>query len=214
MPNYKNIVFDLDGTISDSREGIIKGFRYALDKMNVCVCEGNDFQQFIGAPLTVTLKEHFFKNDAQKASLAVTYYREYYNKQGKYENTLYPGIKELLHQLKKEHNLFVLTNKIHVFAVEIIDYFELTPCFKSVHGLTPGSPETKIDLAKMLNQTIIHDNRTLMIGDTLFDVECAKTAGWESCFVTYGYGHRDSLVNNKPNYIVESVHELSALLIK
>lgn len=213
MKKYKNIVFDLDGTISDSSLGIINGFKYALNQLNYKGTDLIDFKNHIGAPLYNTFHDHFFNKDQQLADQAIALYRDYYNRKGKFENQLYPDVLITLNELSKRYDLYVLTNKTHVFAIEIIKYFELNVFFKDVFGLDPLNNKTKDLIALEMNKTIFHDSYadTIMIGDTFYDMECATKAGWDACFVTYGFGDIYSLREFKPKFISENFKQLSVI---
>jgi|JI9StandDraft_1071089.scaffolds.fasta_scaffold80974_2 phosphoglycolate phosphatase len=211
--NFKSIVFDLDGTISDPSIGYLNGINYALKSLNKEIYNKEDYKDYLGTPLRISFKTHFFKSDSDLVEDAMILFRKYYGEKGKYENVLYDGISELIKNLSSKYDLYILTNKTHPFAIDIVHYFNLSPYFKGVYGIIPNSNDSKADIAKHLNESIFaNPNEVLMIGDTIHDITCAKDANWKSCFVSYGFGKKADLTNAMPDKIVETVAELKIYL--
>lgn len=211
--NIKSIVFDLDGTISDPSIGYLNGINYALKSLNKEIYTNEDYKNYLGTPLHISFKNHFFKSDSDLVEDAMILFREYYGEKGKYENVLYDGILDLLKTLDFKYDLYILTNKTHQFALDIVSYFNLTPYFKGIYGIVPNSNDSKVDIAKKLNESVFENpSEVLMIGDTIHDIKCANEANWISCFVSYGFGKETDLIDAIPNKIVENVTELKTYL--
>ncbi|MBP5197908.1 MAG: HAD hydrolase-like protein [Lachnospiraceae bacterium] len=216
----KYILFDLDGTISDSAEGITKSVQYALSKVGI---EENDLDKlkvFIGPPITESFPEFYGLNEEQTTE-AVKYYRERYNETGKYENKLYDGMALMLKRLKDNgFHLAVASGKPRAFCRDILDYFHITQYFEVISGSEPdGSLLKKEDiindaLNKLFHYKPIRKEEVYMVGDRKFDVEGAKRAGVECVGVTYGFGSLEELKEAKADYIVTDVQKLSEFLMR
>lgn len=214
--DYKYIIFDLDGTLSNPSKGIFNGFRHALDKMGVQNVDESVFTLMIGPPLQASLKKHFFNNDS-KVEQAVKYFREYYSVTGLFENTVYDGIPDLLKSLKENgRKLFVATNKPQPFAISILEHFKLDVYFESIHGVDPSkSNSCKEDMVELILEKISSSelSNTVIVGDTHYDVQAGKQFGFDTIALTYGFGSRESLVNANPTIIIDSIPELKKTFI-
>lgn len=209
---YKAILFDLDGTLTESGEGIIKSVQYALEKLGMPEPDGEKLIGFIGPPLT----EQFMKYtgiDETTARRAVTYYRERYSVEGIYENRPYPGIPELLEELKKKKYLLaVASSKPERYVTQILDHFNMTEYFDEIVGSEMGGTRTR--KSEVIEETLrrLHmDKRrdeVLMVGDKEHDVYGAREAGIQCVGVAYGYGTREELEQSRPLTIVDTVEDL------
>lgn len=212
---YTNILFDLDGTLTDPKIGITKSVRYALNKMNIEVETLDELEIFIGPPLAVSFQD-FYGFDETKTLAAIEYYREYFKVTGLYENEVYKGIRELLGELKKNEGvrLFVATSKPQVFAQQIIDHFELDSYFEYICGSElDGTRSAKAEvIGYLLENFNLKPEDTVMIGDRKHDIIGAHHHGIDSIAVGYGFGSKEELVNIKPTYLVHSIQELGQLL--
>ncbi len=209
------ILFDLDGTLSDPKVGIVKSLRYALSKFGITDESDETLVSFIGAPLYLFLQEQYSMNEEQ-AQRAMEFYREYYSETGIYENTVYPGIPDLLKRLRDGgKTLCVATLKPVVFAERVLEYFELRPCFDHVAGpdLRPeGLTKTEIIGQALASMKNIPTDKTVMIGDREHDVIGARQNGIASIAVAYGYGSMEELQSAGPDHMAASVEELARLL--
>ena len=132
--NYKYILFDLDGTLTDSSGGITKSVQYALKHFNISVEDLNELRKFIGPPLSDSFKEFYNFND-EMANIGMIKYREYYADKGIYDNKLYNGIIELLQTLKENNKEIILaTSKPEVYAKKILKYFKIDKYFTFIAG--------------------------------------------------------------------------------
>ncbi|WP_133016715.1 HAD family hydrolase [Clostridium cuniculi] len=212
----KYILFDLDGTIIDPKEGITKSVAYALNKFEIKVDNLNELCKFIGPPLKDSFIEYYnFSED--EAEKAIKYYREYFADRGIYENKLYKGFEEILISLKENNKvLMVTTSKPTIFATKILENFNLSKYFTFVSGSNfDGSRVRKSEVIQYaLEINNIKDlSEVVMIGDRKHDIYGAKEVGVDSIGVLYGYGEYEELYNSGANYIVNSVEELRELIM-
>lgn len=216
MKHYKNILFDLDGTITDSGKGILNAVVYALDKYNITVSDFSEVTCFIGPPLTDSF-QHYYGFSEEKAIQAVGYFREYYADKGIFENTLFEGIRELLAELSDQGKQVILaTSKPEVYAKIILEHFQLTPYFKYIAGSNlDGSRVRKAAVIRYaLDASNISDlSSVIMIGDREHDINGAQQVGIPSIGVLFGYGDHEELHSAGADYIVEDVASLSKLLL-
>lgn len=216
MNSYQNILFDLDGTITDSEKGITNSVAYALQKFDIPTENPSDLRKFIGPPLQDSFEKfhQFTKNDASKA---VEYYREYYNDKGIFENYVFDGIENLLYQLKlKDKNLVVATSKPEYYANIIIKHFKLDDYFSLIVGSNmDGTRAKKNEIIQhvMNSLEIKHPNDSIMIGDREFDIIGAKQNQMKSIGVLFGFGSNEELENAGADHIVNTVQDLSNLLL-
>ena len=191
---YQTILFDLDGTLTDSAPGIIHSVQYALKKYGI-EAEDQALHSFIGPPLVHSFQERF-GFDHEQALEAVGYYREYFTAGGMFENSVYPGIEELLQKLKRDgKSLVVATSKPELFSRQIIEHFALDDYFDFIGGAAMDeSRATKTEVLSYVLETLGTDrSRAVMIGDRRNDIEAAKFLGTDSIGVLYGYGSREEL---------------------
>ncbi len=217
----KYILFDLDGTLTDSGLGITTCVQYALDSMGIHEPDLSKLTPFIGPPLLDSFMEFygFSKNQAQKA---VDKYRERFSDVGIYENELYPGIEHMLKILcKKKYILGIASSKPTVFVEKILEHFKIKQYFKVIMGSElDGRRSKKEEVIKEALKKMSPDGKMLrsenvfMVGDRSFDVEGAKQFNIECIGVTYGYGSLQELKEAKAAYIVESVEELEEFILR
>ncbi len=204
---YKNLLFDLDGTLTDPGLGITNSVMYALRKFGINVTDRTTLYKFIGPPLKESFKT-FFGFSAEKCDLAVKYYREYFSETGLYENEVYNGIPEVLTELSaKGRELIVATSKPEVFAVKILKHFGLYDCFDLVAGATMDDTRNeKADVIKYaLDRFGVSDTSSaIMIGDRKHDIIGAGLNGTASIGVLYGYGSCEELTAAGASFIAET----------
>ena len=206
----KNIFFDLDGTLTDPKFGITKSIQYALKKLGRDVPEIDDLLWCIGPPLRGSFKKILEEDDAM-AEIAIGFYREYYIEKGKFENEIYSGIAGVLEKLnQQDFNLFVVTSKPYIFAIEIIKHFDILRFFKSVYGSElDGRLVDKGELiAHALGREKIPAEKTIMVGDREHDIIGAKKNGVLSLGVTYGYGTKEELKKTNADFIADSPEDI------
>lgn len=214
MPRYAYCLFDLDGTLTDPGEGITRSVAYALSFFGIEVKDRTTLYPFIGPPLVDSFST-FYGFSPEQARQAVERYREYFSRQGIFENELYPGIKELLEDLKK-HGVRILlaSSKPEVYARKILEHFQLLPFFDFVAAATMDDTRSKkTDVVRYaLESCGISPDRAVMIGDRHHDIEGAKDNTLESIGVLWGYGSREELSAAGATLLAESVPQLASLL--
>jgi phosphoglycolate phosphatase len=212
VKKYKQILFDLDGTLTDPQEGIINSIQYALKRFGIHK-EDHELIHFIGPPLHHSFQEIF--GTEEKAFEAVAVYREYYSKKGIFENLVYEGMTELLEELGSlKKTLFIATSKPTFFAEQIVKHYNIDHHFKAVVGSNlDGTHVEKKDIIQTILNMIpdAKPEEILMIGDRKFDIIGAKHHNIDCAAVTFGYGTIDELQAEKPAYIVNTVEELRKL---
>ncbi len=215
MKNYDVILFDLDGTLTDSSPGIINSIIYALKKYNIAVDDTSELRKFLGPPLHESFKE-FYGFDDDKAMEATLYYREYFSTRGLLENEVYNDIPSLLQILAgKGKRLIVATSKPQEFTNKIMDHFDLTKYFEFIAGSNmDGTRSKKSEVIEYaLHECQITDkSKTVMVGDRMHDIIGAKTIGIDSIGVEYGYGDYDELNSAGATYIAKTVDELKNII--
>jgi phosphoglycolate phosphatase len=213
---YKHIIFDLDGTLSDSREGIFNAYYYAFNSLNMTRPDEETLMKLIGPPLQKGFAD-FFGLQGGENETAVKVFREYYSSNGLYENKLYEGIKELLESLVQAGAaLYVATSKYDEYARRVLAFFGIASCFTEIVGADySGYHAAKTDLvAGILRRNNIHDPmEVVIIGDTRYDIEAAAELEIDSVGVTYGFSSREMIESFDPDYVVEDVKALRKLLL-
>lgn len=215
--SYKVILFDLDGTLTEPKEGITKSVQYALAKLNISEPDLEKLVPFIGPPLVESFQE-FYSLSKEEAIAGVEYYRDYFTKAGMFENAVYPGVKEMLAQLKAQgKTLIIATSKPTVFSEQIIEHFGLTQYFEYIVGSNlDGSRIHKDEIIAYILAEFsgFERNNIVMVGDRKHDIIGAQKNNIASVAVKYGYATEVELTAANPTYTVATVAELSALLQK
>lgn len=216
IKNYQYILFDLDGTLTDPKEGITKSVAYALEAYGIHVEDLDSLCKFIGPPLKESFMVYYGMDDAQGEE-AVAKYRERFSVTGLFENVEYEGISSMLDSLKKAgKKLIVATSKPAVFSKRILEHFDLMKYFEFLSGSELDG--TRVDKAEViayaLQENGIKDlSQVIMVGDREHDIIGANKNGIDSVGVLYGYGCREEFEKNHATYVAESVEELKEILI-
>ena len=208
---YDAVLFDLDGTLTRSEEGILNCVRYALSKMGCDIPQEQMLRAFIGPPLHASFQDITRMNEAE-CDQAVAFYRERFATIGIFENAVFPGIRLLLKKLRDAGVwLAVATSKPQVFTEQILDHFGLRKFFTAVSGA--NAQEKDSGKRQLIEKALpLRFERAVMVGDRRFDVEGAKGMDIEAIGVTYGYGDREELQSAGADHIVDSVEDLASLL--
>lgn len=213
---YSTVLFDLDGTITDSEPGIIACVQYALRRFDIEVQDPKTLRPFIGPPLRDSFRQ-YFQMTPEQAEQATEFYRQRYAPIGKFECTVYPGIPELLCRLHGAGRKVVLaTSKPEGFAREILAHFDLLPYFDLIGGATlDGSRDTKEDVLQYILEQLTPEERqaAIMIGDTKFDMIGAAAFSLPAIGVLYGFGSREELERNGARFLAEDAAELEQILL-
>ena len=188
---YKLAVFDMDGTLADTSEGILNCHRYAHKVMGRPEPRDEELDGVIGGPLLETYKTRFGFPE-EDAKQAVKIYRERYAEQGIYEAKLYDGMKETLQQLKASGvKLAVATLKAERFAKIMLANMGVADLFDAIYGVDENDKRTKAELIQMCMDTLqVEKSETVMIGDSIHDLNGAKECNVDFIGVTYGFGFK------------------------
>lgn len=215
VKNYSHILFDLDGTITDSEEGILNSIRYCLSHYRIAHPEPAFMKKFIGPPLIQSLVEHY-KFNPEQAEKAVKVYRTYFRKKGIYENKLYPGIADLLNTLRHKGKILILaTAKPTYYAKKIARHFGINEYLYEIVGShMDGSRMEKKEIIQYILDRLpeVPREKFVMIGDRKHDIQGARYFGLDSIWVEYGYGDEDEIRPLTPTHIARNVDELYPLL--
>ncbi len=213
------ILFDLDGTLTDPKEGITKSVRHALNHYGIQVDDLDSLCPFIGPPLSDSF-ERFYGFSPEKAREAVPVYREYFSERGWSENIEYPGIREMLERLRDAgKHLFVATSKPEVFAERILKHFGLDGFFEIIGG--DDFEETRGKKADVIRYVLARAGldgpedvaKAVMVGDREHDVLGAREVSMDCVGVLYGYGSRQEFEACRPMAVAETVSDLEQLLL-
>lgn len=208
----KSILFDLDGTLTDSGEGIMKSAVFALSHYGIAEPPEAVLRTIVGPPLSESFTRLGVPPD--KVEECIKIYRSRYIPIGRFENHPYPGIRELLEQLRKQgHKLYVATSKPEQMAIEILEHFDLAKYFDMICGaatdLSRNSKEAVI--AHLLNQCGAQEH-AVMVGDTAYDVIGAKAHGIPCVGVSWGYGKIEEMEKSGAVAIAYTMEQLYDLL--
>ncbi|WP_166364676.1 HAD family hydrolase [Pseudomonas akapageensis] len=214
--HYQNILFDLDGTLTDPREGITRSIQYALAKLGIDEPDLSKLEHFIGPPLLQAFMQ-FYGFDEARAWEAVNHYRERFKVTGLYENEVFEGVIELLETLEGQgRHLYIATSKPWEFAREIARHFNFARHFKMIYGSElDGTRTNKVELIKhLLAEEGLDPAQTLMIGDRKHDLIGARTNGLDCVAVGYGFGSRDELAAEAPTYHFDTLAQLHEAFLR
>lgn len=214
MKNFDTLLFDLDGTLTDSTEGILKCLINAVEKMGFEVPE--DTNKFLGPPIRQSFAEFIGMNEEQ-IDEAVRIFRERYSTVGLFENRVYEGIPKMLERLKKAgKRLMVATSKPEVYAVRILERFGIAPYFEIVGGAElDGSRDYKHEVIEyvLAKADITDRSRVLMIGDRRQDVLGAHKTGLKCMGILWGYGSAEELDEAGADFIADTPKNTADMLI-
>ncbi|MCH7315151.1 HAD-IA family hydrolase [Acinetobacter sp. ANC 3882] len=208
----KNILIDLDGTLTDPKTGIHGSIRFALEKLGQPLAGEVNLDWTIGPPLKASLAKLLNTQDDDLAELALLAYRERFSVTGLFENEVYPSVAETLQHLQSQgYALFLATAKPTIYAKQILVHFNLDQYFTEMYGseLT-GERTNKADLiAYILEQEQLDAQQCIMVGDRQYDIIGARANAIETIAVNYGYGTAEELAQAQP---VTQISQFSALI--
>ena len=215
MSKYELIIFDLDGTLADTSPGILNSIRYAQKMMNLPSITLEQMYSHVGPPMEESYHRNFGLT-GESLQKAILYHKEYAMKQGYKEIRLYDNIKDLLLMLKNSgYKTAVATLKAHSTALKIFESLNMTDKFDVIKGVDSENPMTKAQLLQYCIDVLnVPSEKSLLIGDSIYDAKGAEAAGINYLGVTYGYGFkRREDIGSLPNVgMCESVGELKAYL--
>ncbi len=210
MKKYKAVLFDLDGTLLDTSEGILASVRYVIEKEGLPPITGGESDKFIGPPIQNSLKKEYNLSSEEATRLAAIF-RERYSTVDLCKASLYPGVLEMLSELRKIGcKIGVATYKRMDYASDILDKFDILPLCDCVEGADFEGRFTKKDI---INNCIDNLNcpksEVLMIGDTENDLIGAQNAGIDFLAVTFGFGFKDK---SKLEFYAENCNEITKFI--
>jgi len=212
----RHIFFDLDGTLTDSRDGILRCIKHALAAVGRTPPGDTVLERTIGLPLREVLADLVGDAGNGLADVALAAYRERYRAVGMFENRLYDGVPECLESLRGHgRSLYVVTAKVRQFAEQILEHFGIRPLFATVYGPDLNGEAARKDrlIAQALAGEGLDPRDVVMIGDRGEDIEGARVSGLAAIAVAWGYGPREELVSARPDLIVEDMQALGAALM-
>lgn len=206
MSKYGYIIFDFDGTVVDTGEGILKSLQYSFEQMGHEVPDLSDLKRFIGPPVYYSYT-HFYGISEDEVQTYIIKYRERYKEKGIYECELYSGMTELLTELRRRGvKLGVASSKPEHLIYSVADYLNITEMFDVIVGVKTDnsnhSTKTGLVLEAMKLLGARDKKDVLMVGDRCFDIDGAAGAGVDSCGALWGYGNKEEFIEHKATYIV------------
>jgi len=217
---YKYILFDLDGTLTEPKEGIVNSINYALEFFGVKVDDVDSLSKYIGPPLIDTFRDGFGFEE-EKAYQAIDKYREFFSEKGIFQNKVYDGIVDLLKNLSDSgKKLFLATSKPSIYANKILKHFDLSRYITFVSGSeldgTRNNKNEVIEYAlkevQVMQNGTLNKDEVIMVGDRKYDIYGAIDMQIKSVGVLYGYGTYDELKKAGADYIIDTVSNLYEFL--
>lgn len=212
---YSAVIFDFDGTICDTGEGILKSAKYALEAFGYNAPDYEELTCFIGPPLLITFQEKFGA-DAARADELVKKFRERYTNKGVFESKLYDGIKELLISLKKDNiKIGIASSKPQEYIETLLDHFGIKSYFDVICGVTfTADCESKASIiARCQKELNIAGNECIMVGDKKYDIEGAKTNLIDSVGVLWGYGTKFEHIEAGAKFIINKIEDIESVAL-
>ncbi len=210
---YKTVMFDLDGTLTESAPGITTSISVVLDKWGIPYRDLKELEIFVGPPLKEAIRDYYNMTD-EKATEFVREFRAHYTTEGLFISSVYPGVEDLLKKIKASgRKVMLATSKPEVTAIRIIEHFGIAKYFDEVAGATEDNSRVrKADVIRYLMGKLPEDERNIgdfiMVGDREHDIFGAKEVGVDSIGVLYGYGSREEFENAGATYIAETATDV------
>ena len=216
MNKFDYVIFDFDGTVVDTGEGIIKSLQYSFEQMGHEVPDMSDLRRFIGPPIYYSYT-HFYGVSDEQVGMYIKKYRERYTQKGIYECELYEGMIDLIKNLKSNGvKVAIASSKPLRLIYNVADFLEITDLFDAIVGvkIDDSNHSTKTGLINeamnLLNAT--DKEKVLMVGDRMFDLDGAAGAGVKSCGALWGYGDEEEFKEHNATFIVSSPKEIEKLV--
>lgn len=212
---YNAVIFDFDGTICDTGEGIKKSAKYALDSFDIPCPEWDELDFFIGPPLLVTFQERFNQSPTD-ADLLVKKFRERYTNVGLYESHLYDGVEKLIKSLKNDGiKIGIASSKPRDYVVELLTKFGIVDYFDSICAVSfQADCESKISIINRCVAELEEDNKSIiMVGDTAFDIDGANENMLDSIGVLWGYGSKFDFIERGATYIADKMGDIESIAL-
>ena len=217
MAKYDYVIFDFDGTVVDTGEGILKSLQYSFKEMGREVPDLNDLKKFIGPPIYYSYTT-FYGVSEEEVGMYIKKYRERYKEKGIYECALYDGMVELLDGLRaKGIKIGIASSKPMHLIYSVADYLKITDKFDAIVGVkiddSNHSSKTQLILDAMTEMGATDKSKVLMVGDRMFDLDGAAGAGVDSCGAIWGYGSEEEFREHNATYIVNKTAEILDLAL-
>lgn len=211
---FSNLLFDLDGTLADSQEGIFNCVRYAMKKLGKPLADSADLRWCVGPPLQKSFTQ-LTGGDSAQGARALGFYRDRYIQNGIYEFELYPGIPEMLAALQPAFRLYLATSKPWVYAGQVLEHSAIKKFFSGIYGSElDGTRVEKTGLIRhLLDQENLEAGQTLMIGDRREDIIGAAANHLPGWGAAWGFGSEEELTNAGAQRIFKSPRELMKALV-
>jgi ADP-ribose pyrophosphatase len=213
--SIKAIIFDFDGTICDTGEGIMKSAKYALDSFGIPCGDWNELEYFIGPPLLVTFQEKF-NQDVSQASELVLKFRERYANEGINESCLYDGIVDLLKSLKADgFKLGIASSKPEDYVKELLRKFRIISLFDVVYGVsfTADCESKQSIISRTLDALKVSNEEAIVVGDKYYDIDGAKANGIKNIGVLWGFGSKFELIECGADFIAQKPGDIEAIAL-
>ena len=217
MAEFTHIIFDLDGTLADPRQGIRNSINYVMERMHIGSYSEELLDRFIGPSLQWGFSNIFGMNEKDTGQ-AVEYFREYFGEKGLYENEPYPGIHEMMESLKEAgKEMYIASSKLEKYVHTIVEHFGFDKYIAMVRGADHlGEKSSKKALISdiLAIRELKHSKSIVIAGDTVFDIEGGKQNKISTIALGYGFGIKEELLAAEPDYYTESVEGLKRILLK
>jgi len=215
MKKYDICLFDLDGTLTDSEQGIKNSFAHAAKSFGINPA-GVDISRFLGPPIRESARIILGRDDEDEIEALVAKYREYFVERGMFENEVYPGVIELLEALAQSGVILtVATSKVGIYAERILEHFDLAKYFRLIVGCEMnGERSTKFELITHTFKTLgIDGSRAVMIGDRRQDIEGAKSAGVDNVAAIWGYSTPGEFYATPPTFFAKTPADILQIIL-
>lgn len=215
MTNFTHVIFDLDGTLVNSKPGLLNGLLYVVEQMGLELDAEEVIDQLIGPPIQQGLRD-ILKFTPKQIEVSSRLFRDYYSEKGMFEGELYPGMLLLLEELNEAGcRVYVATSKQKTYIDGILRHFEIDQYFDDVEAADGRELQTKAELITLLmdRNRITASEQVVMIGDTKFDLVGGRANEIATIAVGYGFGDDDELKSLSPDYFADDVDELTEILL-
>lgn len=217
MKNYDYVIFDFDGTVVDTGEGILKSLQYSFKEMGKEVPSLSDLKKFIGPPVYYSYTTYYGVSE-DEVGLYIKKYRERYRAKGIYECALYKGFPEILDALHENGvKVGVASSKPESLIYDVADFLNITEKFDVIVGVqiddSNHSSKAGLILEAMKKLGVKDNSKVLMVGDRCYDIDGAAGAGVNSCGVLWGYGSEEEFREHNADFVVSDTNELLNLIL-
>lgn len=217
MAKYDYVIFDFDGTVTDTGEGILKSLQYSFEAHGKPVPDLSDLKKFIGPPIHYSYVT-FYDIPEEEVGSYIQKYRERYREKGIYECYIYDGMKETIEKLRENKvKIGIASSKPVKLIYDVMNHLGITDLFDAVTGtlFDDSNHSGKTDLVLEAIEKLGADDKekVLMVGDRYFDIDGAAGAGVDSCGVLFGYGNRKEFEEHNATYIVEKAEDIINIVL-